>query len=223
MESFPFETYKPALEFDPERMTERSLDFFNMIKQRRTVRHFSSRPVPRQVIENCIKAAGTAPNGANKQPWFFAIIESQEKKKLIREAAEKEEKEFYRCRASKEWLNDLKFCKTNANKPYLEKAPYLIAIFYKTFDWNDEQKKSRCYYPKESIGIATGMLITALHHSGLSTLTHTPSPMNFLNHTLDVPTDQYKPFLLLVAGYPDDEAQVPVIEKKKLEEISRFY
>ena len=211
--------------YDPSRntpLTEKSLQFLSLMKKRRTTRAFSEENVPMEIIENCIRTAGTSPSGANKQPWFFAIVQDSEIKKKIRIAAEKEEHLFYTKRASKTWLNDLKPFGTNEHKPYLEKAPYLIPIFYKTHDLN-EGKKEKTYYAKESVGLASGMLITALHNCGLATLTHTPSPMDFLNEVLDLPKNQFKPFLLLVTGYPSKNLKLPPIEKKSLHEISKIY
>lgn len=217
-----FDPFLPHLDCDDSESLKRSADFYHLMSKRRTIRQFSSKEVDREVIENCIKTAGTSPSGANKQPWMFAVIESQKIKSKVRIAAEKEEELFYSKRATKSWLADLKKFGTNSYKPYLEMAPYLIAIFYKTYD-ECYNEKSKTYYAKESTGIATGMLITALHNSGLATLTHTPSPMGFLNEVLDIPACQYKPFLLLVTGHPHKEAQVPKISKKSLKEISRFY
>ncbi|RMF56902.1 MAG: nitroreductase family protein [Calditrichaeota bacterium] len=207
--------------FPPEEMIARSRAFYLELSRRRTVRDFSDKPVPREVIENCIRAAGTAPNGANRQPWHFVVISNPEIKKKIREAAEKEEREFYQHRAPKEWLDALAILGTDANKPFLEKAPYLIAIFAQSYELTPEGKKLKNYYVQESTGIATGMLITALHHAGLATLTHTPSPMNFLNEILERPSNE-RPFLLLVVGYPAEDARVPKITKKTLPEICTF-
>ena len=209
------------IEYPPETMIERSRAFYREVKRRRTVRDFSDRPVPREVIENCIRAAGTAPNGANRQPWHFVVISNPESKKKIREAAEKEEREFYQHRAPKEWLDALAILGTDANKPFLETAPYLIAIFARSYSLTAEGKKLKNYYVQESIGIATGILITALHHAGLATLTHTPSPMNFLNEILGRPSNE-RPFLLLVVGFPAEDATVPDISKKPLHEIVTF-
>jgi len=183
---------------------------------------FSDKNVPKEVIENCIKSAGTAPSGANMQPWHFAAISNPELKKKIRIAAEEEEEEFYSKRAPKEWLEALEPLGTDPSKPFLETAPYLIAIFYKSYDILPDGRQVKQYYAMESTGIATGMLITAIHNAGLASLTHTPSPMNFLNEILGRPKNE-RPFLLLVVGYPAKDAQVPDIKKKKLEEISSFF
>ena len=165
-------------------MLNRSKAFYEDIKRRRTVRDFSDQPVPREIIENCIKSAGTAPNGANLQPWHFVVVSNPEIKKKIRIAAEEEEKEFYTKRAPKEWLEVLEPLGTDENKPFLETAPYLIAIFSKSYEVLPDGRQVKQYYAMESTGIATGILITAIHNAGLVSLTHTPSPMNFLNEIL---------------------------------------
>ena len=189
---------------------------------RRSVRDFSDKPVPKSVIENIIKTASTAPSGAHKQPWFFCVIESAELKSQIRKAAEEEERKSYEGRMSKEWLNDLKPLGTNHSKPFLEIAPYLIIVFKKPYDLSKEEEKLQNYYVNESVGIACGMLITAIHQAGLVTLTHTPSPMNFLTKLLERPSNE-RAFLLLPVGYPVTEAYVPDIERKNLDEVSKFY
>ncbi len=208
-------------QYSENEMLKRSEAFYDDIKRRRTIRDFSDRPVPKEIIENCIKAAGTAPNGANLQPWHFVVVSNTEVKKKIRIAAEEEEKEFYSKRAPKEWLDALEPLGTDENKPFLETAPYLIAIFYKSYDQLPDGRQVKQYYSIESTGIATGILITAIHNAGLVSLTHTPSPMNFLNEILDRPKNE-KPFLLLVVGYPADDAKVPDIKKKSLQEIASF-
>lgn len=208
-------------QYTGEVMKQRAGDFYTDIRRRRTVREFSSQPVEREVIENCIRAAGTAPNGANLQPWHFVVIADVDIKSQIREAAEEEERQFYESRAPKEWLEALKPLGTDWRKPFLEVAPYLIAIFAQSYGLTPEGNQIKNYYVQESVGIATGMLITALHNTGLVSLTHTPSPMGFLNKILDRPTNE-KPFLLLVVGYPAKDAMVPEISKKSLEEISTF-
>lgn len=208
-------------EHPPQEMLERATAFYEMIKSRRTVREFSERPVDQKIIEQCLLAAGTAPNGANKQPWHFAVISDQEIKSKIREAAEEEEREFYHRRAPEDWLEDLHPFGTDEHKPFLEKAPYLIGIFAQSYHLGESGEKEKHYYVKESVGIATGMLITALHNAGLATLTHTPSPMGFLNEIMQRPSHE-KAFLLLVVGYPEDGVQVPDITKKPLKEIASF-
>lgn len=209
------------IEYPVEEMKTRAADFYREVKRRRTIRDFSDRPVPREIIENCIRAAATAPNGANFQPWHFAVVETPEVKKQIRLAAEKEEKEFYGGRAPEEWLRALAPLGTDECKPFLETAPYLIAIFSETYIMREDGSKRTNYYAKESVGIACGVLITALHCAGLATLTHTPSPMNFLNQILHRPPNE-KPFLLLVVGYPAENVRVPILTKKPFVEISSF-
>ncbi len=214
----PLSNYKKYSETE---MLNRSRAFYEDIKRRRTVRDFSDKLVQKEIIENCIKSAGTAPNGANLQPWHFVVVSNPEIKRKIRVAAEEEEIEFYTKRAPKEWLEVLEPLGTDENKPFLETAPYLIAIFSKSYELLPDGRQVKQYYAMESTGIATGMLITAIHNAGLVSLTHTPSPMNFLNEILGRPKNE-RPFLLLVVGYPTDEARVPDIKKKKLEEILTF-
>jgi nitroreductase len=209
------------IEYPPEEMTRRAADFRAQMQRRRTVRHFSDRPVPREVIEECILTAGTAPNGANLQPWHFVVVSDPQVKHEIRVAAEEEEKEFYNRRAPQEWLDALAPLGTDEHKPFLDIAPYLIAIFGKNHSELPDGRKVKNYYVNESVGIATGMLIASIHNAGLVSLTHTPSPMGFLNQKLKMPADA-KPFLLLVVGYPAEDAQVPVIQKKSLSDISSF-
>ena len=209
-------------EYPVKKMRERARSFYNDMRRRRTVRDFSDRDVPREIIEDCIKTAGTAPNGANKQPWHFSVVSDPNVKKEIREAAEEEEREFYENRATEEWLEALAPLGTDPNKPFLEDAPYLIAIFSQSYGIDDQGEKETHYYVKESVGIATGMLITAIHNAGLASLTHTPSPMGFLNEILGRP-DNERPFLLLVVGYPAENVKVPDISKKSLDEIASFH
>jgi len=214
----PLSSYR---EYSVDQMQQQAADFYGDIRRRRTVREFSDREVPRQVIENCLMAAGTAPSGANLQPWHFVVVSDSDVKKQIREAAEDEEREFYHHKAPQEWLDALAPLGTDEHKPFLETAPYLIAIFAQRHGVLPDGTNVKHYYALESVGIASGILITALHHSGLATLTHTPSPMNFLNKILERPGHE-RPFLLLVAGYPADDAKVPVITKKSLDEIASF-
>ena len=195
--------------------------FFEKMRRRRSVRDFSDRPVPRDVIERCILAAGTAPSGANRQPWRFVAVGDPEIKARIRTEAEIEERAFYAERAPAEWLEALEHLGTDEHKPFLERAPWLIVIFAESYELREDGVKAKNYYVSESVGIATGMLIAALHHAGLATLTHTPSPMKFLNGLLDRP-DNERPFLILVVGYPEEGATVPAIMKKPLDEISVF-
>ncbi len=208
-------------EYPADEMERRARDFYQDIRRRRTVRDFSDRPVARAVIEDCIRAAGTAPNGANLQPWHFVVVSDQEVKQRIRLAAEEGEQRFYEERAPEQWLKALEPLGVDANKPFLERAPYLIAIFQQKFAVGENGQRIQHYYPAESVGIATGVLITALHHAGLVSLTHTPSPMSFLNEILGRDESE-RPFLLLVVGYPADDAVVPDIGKKPLEEIATF-
>ena len=202
----------------PEVMSQQSGDFLSLMTQRRTVRDFSPQQVPASVIKNAIATAATAPSGANMQPWHFVAVSDMDTKRKIRTAAEEEEQALYEHRASQEWLDALAPLGTDANKPFLETAPWLIAIFSQKFTIDDTGQKHKNYYTPESVGIATGFLIAALHNAGLATLTHTPSPMTFLRTTLGRP-DHEKPFLLLVAGYPAEDAMVPDITRKPLDTI----
>jgi nitroreductase len=206
--------------FSQQEMLERSKSFLSEISSRRTVREFSNKIFPIEIIENCIKSAGTAPSGANKQPWSFTIIEDKKVKAKIRIAAEKEEKEFYGRRATKEWLEDLNQFGTNWEKPFLETAPYLIIVFKQIYDVNETGSQRKNYYVNESVGIASGFLLAALHNAGLATLTHTPSPMNFLGKILNRPENE-KAYLLIPVGYPSENAKVPNIKKKPFSEISK--
>jgi nitroreductase len=209
------------LEYPIPDMLERSSDFYLDMKRRRTVRDFSSRPVPREIIENCIKTAGTAVSGANMQPWQFVVVEDANIKHKLRMAAEKEERTFYEEKAPQEWLDALAPLGTDSSKPFIEIAPYLIAIFQQRYGILEDGRKVKHYYATESVGIATGLLIAAIHNAGLVSLTHTPSPMGFLNEVLDRPRTE-RPFLLLIVGYPAADAKVPDISKKSLAEISTF-
>jgi iodotyrosine deiodinase len=211
----------PAFE-DAKRIV-RSADFYEQIKTRRSCRNFADTQVPRAVIENALLVAGTAPSGANHQPWHFAVIGSPEKKRALRIAAEQEERDFYAGKASSEWLDALAPLGTDAEKPYLETAPWLIAIFAQRRGGVNAGDDKQNYYIHESVGIATGFLIAALHDAGLATLTHTPNPMKFLNQLCDRP-DSEKPLMLLVVGHPAPGATVPVHAtiKKPLEEISSW-
>ena len=199
-------------EYSESKMRSRSESFLNEIITRRTVREFSDRIVPIDIINNCIKTAASAPSGANKQPWQFVVVRDSGIKTKIREAAEKEEKEFYGHRATKEWLEDLNQFGTDWHKPFLDIAPYLIVVFRKIYDLEDDGTQRKNYYVNESVGIASGFLLAALHHAGLITLTHTPSPMNFLGEILNRPKNE-KAFLLIPVGYPAKDAEVPDISK----------
>lgn len=195
--------------------------FLTKMRKRRTVRDYSDRPVPRELIETALRVAGTAPSGANQQPWSFVCISDPERKRLIRDGAEEEERAFYAGRAGEEWLDALAHLGTDDNKPFLETAPWLIVIFAQRWGFDAQGRKIKHYYVPESVGIATGFLIAALHDAGLATLTHTPAPMNFLNAICERP-DNEKAVILLVAGYPAEGCTVPAIGKKPLEEIATF-
>ena len=210
--TIPLAAYK---EYSVEEMRERVERFYADMARRRTVREFSDRPVPRDIIETALKTAGTAPSGANLQPWHFVVVSSAATKKRIREAAEAEEREFYEHRASPEWLAALEPLGTDSSKPFLETAPYLVAVFLQKYGTLPDGRKVKHYYPAESTGLATGLLIAALHRAGLATLTHTPSPMKFLNEILGRPANE-RPFLLLVVGYPAEGARVPDIQRQGL-------
>ena len=202
-------------------MRQRARSFLDEVRKRRTVREFSDRDVPREVVESCILAAGTAPNGANRQPWHFVAVAEPEIKRRIRTLAEEEEREFYGGRAPSEWLEALAHLGTDEHKPFLERAPWLIVVFGERYRALPDGSRSKNYYVTESVGIATGILVTALHRAGLATLTHTPSPMGFLNQVLGRPENE-RPFLILVCGYPEKGAAVPEITKKSLPEIATF-
>jgi iodotyrosine deiodinase len=212
------------LEFTPRpeaEIIQRAKDFYELLKRRRSVRDFSDKTVPKEIIDQALLTAGTAPNGANQQPWHFVVVGSPEIKKQIRDAAEEEEREFYQRRAPEEWLDALAPLGTDEHKPFLETAPYLIAIFAQAHGVKEDGSKVKHYYVNESVGIATGFLVAALHNAGLACLTHTPSPMNFLSQILNRPSNE-RPFVLLVVGYPAENATVPVISKKSLEHIATF-
>lgn len=205
---------------DAERIAVASA-FADELARRRTVRDYASTPVPRDLIEQCLRAAGTAPSGANQQPWRFVAVRDPSIKRRIREAAEAEEREFYQHRAPQEWLSALAHLGTDADKPFLETAPWLIGIFYERFGLDAEGNRTKRYYPHESVGIATGMLIAALHRAGLATLTHTPSPMGFLNEILGRPKNEMA-YLLLVVGHPVPDCRVPDIKRLALDEYASF-
>ncbi|MGI8889445.1 MAG: nitroreductase family protein [Chthoniobacterales bacterium] len=204
-----------------EELLASARDFHAVMAQRRTVRDFSDRPVSREIIEDCLRTAGSAPNGANLQPWHFVAVSDPKLKNEIRLAAEVEEQEFYEKRAPNEWLEALAALGTDAKKPFLKTAPWLIAIFAQSYEILPDGRKLKHYYATESVGIATGFLVAAVHQAGLASLTHTPSPMGFLNKLLNRPAHE-KPFLLLVVGHPAEDAKVPDIHRKPLEEISTF-
>jgi nitroreductase len=209
------------IERSPEEMRERAASFREEMTRRRSVRDFSPRPVAREVIEECLRVAASAPSGANLQPWHFVAVGDAETKRKIRVGAEEEERAFYAERAPEEWLRALAPLGTDEHKPFLETAPWLIVVFAASHGVDTEGKSVKHYYVSESVGIATGLLVASLHHAGLATLTHTPSPMRFLNGILDRPSNE-RPYLILVAGYPADGAKVPDIERKPLEEVVTF-
>lgn len=202
-------------------MLQRSRDFYDFLNQRRTVREFSDKPVPRELIENVVMAASTAPSGAHKQPWTFCVVSNPTIKSEIRKAAEEEEYTNYHGRMGEEWLEDLVPFGTDWHKPFLEIAPYLIVVFKKSYELVDG-KKQKCYYVQESVGLACGMLLAAIHHAGLVALTHTPSPMNFLQKILHRPENE-KPFLLIPVGYPAEGVQVPDLQRKGKDDIIVYY
>lgn len=217
----PFHPLDGFVEYPPDEMLRRAREFRDEVVRRRTVRHFSDRGVPRDVLEACLEAAVSGPSGANRQPWHFCAVGNREVKRAIRLAAEQEESTFYGGRAPQDWLDALAPLGTDEHKPFLETAPYLIVIFAELHGVDERGGKLKHYYVNESVGIATGMLITALHHAGLATLTHTPAPMRFLNEILGRPAWE-RPYLILVTGYPAADARVPVIARKPLDRVVRF-
>lgn len=221
IQGYPFIPYRHET-YDAETMGQRTLDFYRWMDSRRTVRDFSDRDVPRVVIENLIRTASTAPSGAHKQPWTFCVISNAALKRKIREAAEQEEKQSYQGRMSKEWLEDLAPLGTDWRKPFLETAPWLIAVFRKTMEVRADGDKRPNYYVQESVGLACGFLLAAIHNAGLVALTHTPSPMNFLAKVLNRPAEE-RPFLLIPVGYPADEVLVPDLKRRPLEMVSAWY
>jgi nitroreductase len=218
MTKYEFEPHENYEELPIEDMKKRARDFADDVHRRRSIRDFSDRPVPREIIVDCIRAAGSAPSGANKQPWHFVVVTNSDIKRQIRRAAEAEEHEFYSRRAPKEWLDVLAPLGTNEEKPFLENAPYLIVVFEERYGIAASGEKTKNYYTQESVGLATGLLITAVHRAGLASLTHTPSPMGFLNEVLQRPAHE-RPFLILVVGYPAAGATVPKIARKSVKDI----
>ena len=216
-----FIPYSEFKEYPVELMEQRAKEFYVDMCRRRSIRDFSGRPVPREIIENCIRTAGTAPSGANMQPWQFVAVTDPEIKQQIRIAAEEEEKLFYKERAPQEWLEAIAPMGTDENKPFLETAPYLIILFEKRYGLLPDGRKIKHYYTTESVGIAAGMFLTAVHNAGLVSLTHTPSPMDFLRNILRRP-DNERAFLLIVVGYPAENAMIPDIKRKPMEEIALF-
>jgi nitroreductase len=208
-------------EYPVQEMKKRAIDFYSEMKRRRSVRGFSDRSVPREIIENCLRAVSYAPSGANLQPWHFVVVSDPDMKKQIHQSAETVEKEFYSSESTKNWVNDLEHLGTNEQKPFLLTAPYLIVIFAQRHGLKPSGEQKKHYYVSESVGIATGMLITAVHHAGLVSLTYTPGKMGFLNTILSRPTNE-KPYMILVVGYPETGVFVPDIQKKSFEEIATF-
>jgi nitroreductase len=199
-------------------MIDRARSFADDLHRRRSIRAFSKRAVPESVIRDCVRAAASAPSGANRQPWHFVVVSDPVLKKQIREGAEVEERAFYQSRATEAWLEDLEPLGTDEHKPFLEDAPFLIVIFAERFQEGADGRRHKNYYVPESVGIATGMLLSALHLAGLATLTHTPSPMKFLREILGRPANE-RPYLIVVAGYPDDGVQVPDIQRKPIDSV----
>ena len=218
--NYPFITYSKEA-YDIEEMESRSHKFLETMDSRRSVRDFSDKEIPESVIENILLTASTAPSGAHKQPWTFCVVKDPEIRKQIRIAAEKEERESYDHRMTEEWLKDLEPIGTDWNKPFLEIAPYLIVVFKRSYEIEENNHKHQNYYVTESCGIACGFLLAAIHHAGLVALTHTPSPMNFLSKILNRPINE-KPFLLIPVGYPAEECWVPDIKRKGISEICNW-
>lgn len=218
---YSFNRYQPVA-FTSEEIMKRSSLFFDEMDTRRTVRDFSDKPVSPKVIDNLIRTASTAPSGAHKQPWTFCVVSNPEIKKQIRMEAEKEERESYTGRMSEEWLKDLEPLQTDWQKSFLEIAPYLIIVFKKVYDLQPDGIKRTNYYVSESVGLACGLLLAAIHHAGLVALTHTPSPMNFLSKILNRPENE-RPFLLIPVGHPAEETFVPDLKRKRLEEVVQYY
>lgn len=210
--------YDEFIRFPMRTMAQRASEFLQHMQTRRTVRQFSREPVGSEIVDDCLRTALLAPNGANRQPWTFVVVENSEVRKQIRDAAEAEEREFYSNRAPEEWLDALAPLGTDASKPFLETAPILICIFAEAWKQMDDGTQQKNYYVSESVGIATGFLIAALHHAGLATLTHTPSPMKFLNSILNRPKNE-RAYLILVAGFPEPDCEVPVITKRPFDEV----
>ncbi len=205
-----------------QEMQSRAEAFYNLMQRRRTVREFAAQPVPLAIIESCLQTAGTAPSGANKQPWHFVVVTDSGVKSAIREGAEDEEREFYNHRASEAWLQDLAPLGTDADKPFLDIAPVLIVVFAEKLSIDADNIKHKNYYVTESASIATGFLLAALHNAGLATLTHTPSPMKFLNELLQRPANE-KPLMIVVTGYPAANARVPAISRKSLPQFTSYF
>ena len=221
MEQYPFIPYE-GQQYSTEEMQERMNAFYEYMNQRRSVRDFSDKPIPKKVIENIIMTASSAPSGAHKQPWTFCVVSDPKLKTAIRKAAEEEEYTNYHGRMSEDWLEDLAPLGTDWQKPFLEIAPYLVVVFKKAYDIGENGEKLKNYYVNESVGLAAGFLLAAIHQAGLVSLTHTPSPMNFLQKLLNRPENE-RPFLLIPIGYAKEDAQVPKLERKSLEEVAVWF
>lgn len=221
IDGYPFEEYSRDT-YPEEEVIKRSADFYHWMDQRRTVRDFSNKPIPKEVIDHLILTASSAPSGAHKQPWTFCVVSNRDLKKKIRTAAEEEEYESYHGRMTPEWLEDLKPLQTDWHKSFLETAPYLIIVFKRAYEFDAKGNKRNNYYVNESVGLAAGFLLTAIHHAGLVALTHTPSPMNFLAKLLDRPSNE-RPVLLIPVGYPAEETYVPQLKRKALDEVAVYY
>ena len=220
-QTFPFIPYSRERWSDDE-MIARSREHLAFMDERRTVRDFSEDPVPREVLENIIMAASTAPSGAHKQPWTFCLLSKMELRTKLRELAEEEERKSYNGRMSEQWLKDLAPLGTDWNKPFIEEAPWIIVVFKRVYEYDEENAKRNNYYVNESVGLACGFLLAAIHHAGLVALTHTPSPMNFLSSALERPENE-RPYLLIPVGHPKDDATVPELSRKPLEKVAVYY
>jgi len=208
--------------FTEDEMIERASSFYKFMNKRRSVRQFSDKDIPKEVIDNIIKTAGTAPSGAHKEPWTFCVIRNSDLKKQVRELAEEEERKNYESRMSERWLKDLEPFGTDAVKEFIEDAPWIIIVLKQSYGYDEDGSKTQNYYVNESVGIAAGMLIAAIHNAGLVTLTHTPSPMNFIAKALGRPENE-KPFLLIPVGHPAEDCTVPNLQRKDIKDIAIYY
>lgn len=220
-EKFPFIPYQKE-NYTEEEMIERASSFYKFMNKRRSVREFSDKDIPREVIENIVKTAGTAPSGAHKEPWTFCIIRNKDLKKQVRALAEEEERKNYESRMSERWLKDLEPFGTNPVKEFIDVAPWIIIVLKQSYGFDEDGNKTQNYYVNESVGIAAGMLIAAIHNAGLVTLTHTPSPMNFIAKALGRPENE-KPFLLIPVGHPAEDCKVPDLKRKDFKDIAFYY
>lgn len=220
-EKFPFIPYEKE-NYSEEEMKERAASFYSFMNKRRSVREFSDKDIPKEVIDNIVRTAGTAPSGAHKEPWVFCVIRNKDLKKQVRALAEEEERKNYESRMSDRWLKDLEPFGTDAVKEFIDIAPWIIIVLKQSYGFDEEGNKTQNYYVNESVGIAAGMLIAAIHNAGLVTLTHTPSPMNFIAKALGRPENE-KPFLLIPVGHPADDCKVPDLKRKELSDIAFYY